>query len=371
MVRIGVLVNPIAGFGGMHALHGTDALDPRRYDEAVDAGHATRRLVRALVRFTAVGGEASLTAAPGVLGAAAVAAASLPHTVVSGLDPASPTTRLDTLVAARRLVEEGVDAVLFAGGDGTATDLVEALGETVPVIGVPSGVKMHSEVFARSPEAAGRLLADFAAGRAPVASAEVLDVGTAGETGVVGVLRVPRSRDALQGAKTVSRPQDAAAVGHAIARELLRDAGPQATWIVGPGTTAGAVGEALGFPPTLRGVDVRHPDGTVELDLPEERLHAIVTSAADPVLVLGVVGGQGFLLGRGNQELSARVMAAIGAERVRILATEDKVGALFPPVLLIDADAIGDGVRHPLLGYRRVHTGPQQSSVLKVVDAAA
>jgi predicted polyphosphate/ATP-dependent NAD kinase len=366
-----VLLNPIAGFGGMLALHGTDALDPARYDEAVSAGHAARRLVRALERFTAVGGEASIVAAPGVLGADALAEASVAHSALAGLEPASLTTRADTIAAARRLAGESVDAILFAGGDGTATDLAEALGETVPVVGVPSGVKMHSEVFSRSPEAAGRLLADFAAGRASVCTAEVLDVGAEGETGAVGALRVPRSREALQGAKTVSRSQAAEIVGHAIAHNLVRAADQATTWIVGPGTTTGAVGEALGFTPTLRGVDVRHPDGTVELDVTEERLHQIVSVAPEPLLALGVVGGQGFLLGRGNQELSARVIAAIGADRIRILATEDKVGALFPPVLLIDSDPAGDGAQHPLLGYRRVHTGPRQSTVLKVVDAAA
>lgn len=370
-MRIGVLVNPIAGFGGTLALHGTDALPSSRYDEAVSAGRAAGRLVRALERFITVGADAELIAAPGVMGAAALAEASIAHTVLSGFDSASPTTRHDTIAAARRLAAEGVDAILFAGGDGTATDLAEAVGVSVPVVGVPSGVKMHSEVFSRSPEAAGRLLADFTAGRAPASAAEVLDVGAEGETGVVGVLRVPRSSEVLQGAKTVSRPQAAGVIGHAIAQNLLRTADPETTWIVGPGTTAGAVGEALGFTPTLRGVDVRHPDGAVELDVAEQRLHEIVTDASRPLLALGVVGGQGFLLGRGNQELSARVIGAIGADRIRILATEEKVGALFPPVLLVDSDPADDGAQHPLLGYRRVHTGPRQSTVLKVVDAAA
>jgi predicted polyphosphate/ATP-dependent NAD kinase len=127
----------------------------------------------------------------------------------------------------------------------------------------------------------------------------------------------------------------------------------------------------LGFLPTLRGVDVRHPDGSVELDVTEARVYEVVTAAAQPLLALGVVGGQGFLLGRGNQELSARVIAAVGAERIRILATAEKVGALFPPVLLVDADPDDEAAQHPLLGYRRVYTGPRQSTVLKVVDAAA
>lgn len=371
MVRVGVLLNPIAGFGGALALHGTDGLPADRFDEAVRAGRAAARLVRALDRPGSPGGDLELIAAPGVLGSDALTAAGISHTRLGATDRPARTTRADTVEAARALAASGVDLLVFAGGDGTATDLAEAIGESLPVIGVPAGVKMHSEVFSRSPEAAGRLLDAAVRGRVAVESAEVLDVGASDETGVVGMLRVPRSHEPLQGAKTVAPPAASAAVGRAIAESLVPAADPQTTWIIGPGATTGAVADALGMAATLRGVDVRHPDGTAEPDVTEERLHAIVRAAERPLLVLGVVGGQGFLLGRGNQQLSARVIAAIGADRIHILATEQKVGGLFPPVLLVDADPVPDRAPHPLLGYRRVRTGPRQSTVLRVIDAAA
>ncbi|MFC6235618.1 hypothetical protein ACFPZL_11050, partial [Leucobacter soli] len=153
--------------------------------------------------------------------------------------------------------------------------------------------------------------------------------------------------------------------------------GDATTWVLGPGTTTGALAAELGFAATLRGVDVRHPSGDIELDVDEARLYEIARDAAEPHLVLGVVGGQGFLLGRGNQEISTRVIGRIGADRVSIVAAEEKIGGLFPPVLLIDVDddrrATGDGDRrpHPLEGYRRVCTGARQSSVMRVIDAAA
>ena len=111
---------------------------------------------------------------------------------------------------------------------------------------------------------------------------------------------------------------------------------PGATWIVGPGATAGAVAWELGFAPTLRGADVWHPTGEVELDVTEERLFE-VAQAASARLVLGVVGGQGFLLGRGNQQLSPRVIDSLGADRVDIVATNEKVAGLFPAELFVDA----------------------------------
>lgn len=365
MAVVGVLLNPIAGFGGALAMHGTDALPASRFDEAVRAGRAARRLLRALERFRDAGVPAELLAAPGVLGAVALAEAGVPHRVLPGRVPAR-TTRRDTVAAARRLAAEGAEVLVFAGGDGTATDLAEAVGTGLPVVGVPAGVKMHSEVFARSPEGAGRLLADFVAGRAHPEPAEVLDAGADDRSVTVGTLLVPRSSEALQGAKAASRRPSGEAESRAVARELVAATPGGVTWIVGPGRTASAVAAELGFAATLRGVDVRHPSGAIELDVAEERLHEIASAAEDPRLVLGVVGGQGFLLGRGNQQLSHRVLRRLGPDRIEIVATSEKVGGLFPPVLYVDAE---EPVQ--LLGYRRVRTGAGRSTVMKVVDAAA
>lgn len=352
-VRVGVLVNPIAGFGGMLALHGTDQLPADRFEEAAQANRAGRRMTQALDAFLRAGVEAELVQAPGLLGAE--------HPAIG-----ARTTRDDTIAAARDLLAGGVDVLLFAGGDGTATDIAEAIGTRMPVIGIPSGVKMHSEVFSRSPVAAGRLLADFVRGHAPSELADVLDVGADGVSGVVGTLLAPRSSEVLQGAKSSAPAGSSAAAGRAIARDLVAGAPDGVTWVIGPGTTAGAVAEELGLAPTLRGVDVRHPSGEVERDVTEDRLHVVVGEAGHPRLVLGVVGGQGFLLGRGNQQLSARVIEAIGVENIDIVATPEKVGALQPPVLLVDVDE-----PTALVGYRRVRTGFRTSIVLKVVDAAA
>ncbi len=365
MVSVGVLVNPIAGFGGMLAMHGTDRLPDSRFDEAVREGRAEGRLLRALQRFAADGAAAELVAAPGLLGAHQLGRAGIHHRALAAPVATGPTSRQDTMDASRRLVEDGVDVLLFAGGDGTATDIAEAVGTSVVVVGVPSGVKMHSEVFARSPESAGRLLADFVSGDTATEEAEVLDVGD-DASGIVGMLLVPRSRDVLQGAKTSGPAVTSAVAAHAVASELVAEAPDDVTWILGPGSTAAAVADELGFAATLRGVDVRHPGGEIELDVAEPRLHEIAKAARQPRLVLGVVGGQGFLLGRGNQQLSARVIGRIGAERIEIVASAEKVGALSPPVLYVDADGPGD-----LVGYRRVRTGAKRSTVLRVVDAAA
>ncbi|MBX3099377.1 MAG: NAD(+)/NADH kinase [Salinibacterium sp.] len=364
-VSVGVLVNPIAGFGGTLAMHGTDELPAARFDEAVEANWAGHRMTLALDSFLRTGGEAEFVAVQGLLGATQLAAAGIHHRTLGSPPAIRRTTRADTIDAARRLLAEGVEVLLFAGGDGTATDIAEAIGTRMPVIGVPSGVKMHSEVFSRSPVGAGRLLADVILGRASSELAEVLDVGEGGFSGVVGMLLAPRSHEALQGAKTTTVGSGSSAA-RGIARELVAHSDNAVTWVIGPGTTAGAVGEELGFEPTLLGVDVVHPSGLVELDVDENHLFDVVSAAGHPQLVLGVVGGQGFLLGRGNQQLSTRVIDSIGVDRIHIVATAEKVSALFPPVLLLDVDTPSS-----LVGYRKVRTGSRNSTVMRVVDAAA
>lgn len=376
-LNVGVLLNPIAGFGGRLALHGTDRLPSDRFDEAVSTGRSERRLRRALDVHRSIGPPVELIAAPGLLGEKQLAAVGIAHHTLSvpGLEVGSVTTRDDTRAAARVFAETSIDCLVFAGGDGTATDLALALGTGIPVIGVPSGVKMHSEIFTRSPESAGRLLSEFLRSGGPTELVEVLDVGPDDRTGVVAELRAPRIGEPLQGAKSVPSPRGGAVERRAIARELLREAGKGTTWIIGPGSTTGSLAECAGFEATLRGIDVLHPSGEVEHDVDEVRLYGIVCSAEQPRLALGVVGGQGFLLGRGNHEISIRVLEQIGADRVSIIATEEKIGGLFPPVLFIDVDdehlpQSSSGGKHPLEGYRRVRTGPRQSTVMRVVNAA-
>lgn len=364
---VGVLLNPIAGFGGTLAMHGTDQLPGSLYDAAVDAARAEQRLLRALTSFSAEHLDATLLVPAGLLGSGQLTRAGVPHVTLDVVRPVGRTTKRDTADAARALVAAHVDCLLFAGGDGTATDIASAVGEVVPVIGVPSGVKMHSEVFARSPESAGQLLAQFLRGECRLEAVEVLDV-VGDRSSTVGTLMAPASRALLQRAKAVVPAQISEISRGLIARDVVETHGRRGTWVLGPGTTVATVADELGVAATLRGVDVLHTSGVVEQDVTEERLFEIVDGCNDARLVLGVIGGQGFLLGRGNHEVSPRVIERIGVESVCIVASEAKISGLFPPILLVD---VGDArALHPLVGYRRVHSGAGHHTVMNVVNAA-
>jgi predicted polyphosphate/ATP-dependent NAD kinase len=272
------------------------------------------------------------------------------------------------------MAEEGVDLLLFAGGDGTAVDVLEAVGGRVPALGIPAGVKMHSAVFAVNPRSAGRLALLVAEGRVhTTVEAEVADVDEdALREGVVsprlyGYLRVPVEPGLVQGGKARTAASDRAAQ-QAIAAHVVDRLPHDRLWFVGPGTTTRAILEAVGAEKTVLGVDVVRERELVVADADEETLLRLASSEAASVIVTPV-GGQGFVFGRGNQQLSARVLREVGRENVVVVATEAKLAALAGRPLLVDT---GDaGLDRELPGYVRVVTGYDREVVYRVSDGEA
>jgi predicted polyphosphate/ATP-dependent NAD kinase len=356
--KLGLIVNPLAGIGGRLALKGSD--DRALVDAALAAGEVPVAADRTRVALAALQPSATILSAGGAMGA------DLAGTAVT--EAPATTTADDTRAAALALVEAGVDLLLFAGGDGTAVDILAAVGDRVPVIGIPAGVKMHSAVFGVTPRRAGELADAFLNGRVVrTAPAEVMDVderdlraGTLSPR-LHGYLRVPVAPALVQGGKARTAPGEAAAqasiAAHVVER-LLGD-GPV---LVGPGTTTAAIMAALGLRKSVLGVDVIDGGRLVLPDAEEEELLRVATTAAR--IVLTPVGGQGFLLGRGNQQLSPRVLRAIGLDRIVVVATPAKLAALGGRPLLVDTgDAALDD---ELAGFRRVVTAYGRETVHRV-----
>ncbi|WP_320671780.1 ATP-NAD kinase family protein [Patulibacter defluvii] len=340
--RLGLVVNPVAGLGGRIGRKGSD--DPAVQREAERRGvprRAGERATRALVRLAAVGGPVELLAAPGPMGADAARAAGLePRSV--GPRPPAATTADDTRRAVAALVDAGVDLLLVAGGDGTLRAVQDVLGERLPVLGIPAGVKMQSGAFAAGPEAAGEVAAAFLAGPRDVVRAEVADIDEQAlredriAARLHGAVLVPRAPGRVLAAKGGSSRRPDATLA-AAADRLLADRAPGQLVLIGPGTTAGLLPARLGLPSTLLGVDALRDDALVGRDLDEEGILALLDGAPDALLVLGVVGVQGTLLGRGNQQLSPAVLRRIGRDRLRVLAAKEKLAALRPAILRIDS----------------------------------
>jgi predicted polyphosphate/ATP-dependent NAD kinase len=363
--RLGVVVNPVAGMGGRVGLHGTDgdaataALE--RGATPVAAPRARRTLTRLHERLA---DSIDVLTASGPMGADLMRELGWPHRVVH--DSAMPSTAADTRQTVSRLRRAEVTLVLFVGGDGTARDVAAAAGPDTTVLGVPAGVKMHSAVFATSPEAAADVAARFLtdAARIGTAIADIVDQLDDDRPTLVATSRIPAAREQLQAAKSSGFGTDEAQLV-ALGREVAAEMAPRRLYLLGPGTTVAHVSRALRLPATLLGVDAVRDGVLVGSDLSEAQLQSLLIEHADAVLVLGVVGGQGFLLGRGNQQLSPAVIAAVGSDNIVVLAAAGKIAALNPPVLRVD---LGDAApESPLSGYRLVRTAPGRSTVLKIV----
>ena len=337
---VGVLVNPFAGIGGAVGLKGSDGEATR--EEALRRGATPMAVARMARALRAVAGDAAhlrLLTWGGDMGEHSCREAGLEAQVI-GASP-SPSEPAHSRQAARALLDAGADLLLFAGGDGTARDLVDAVGDALPVLGVPAGCKMHSAVYAINPEAAGQLLADLVhGGLVGLHEAEVRDIDEqAFRRGEVrarhyGELRVPAEGRYLQQVKCGGREVEDLVVTE-IAASVIDNLEADTWYLVGSGSTVATVMEQLGLPNTLLGVDIVRNEEVVAADVGAEQILDIIGD--DPArALLTVIGGQGHLFGRGNQQFSPAVIRRLGKSNIHILASRTKLGTLDGRPLVVD-----------------------------------
>ena len=367
---LGVIVNPIAGMGGRVGLKGTDGPGPAERARALGATPLSSERAHLALSIVAdrLNDRIDVVVAPGPMGEDVARAVGFAPRVVGEL-AIGGTTAGDTERAARTMADLGVDLLLFAGGDGTARNVCAAVGTRLPVLGIPTGVKMHSAVYATHPRTAGELAVRHLAGPPlPCREAEVMDIDEeafrAGRVSArfYGSLLVPQERRLVQGLKSGSAGGDASDLG-GIAAEIVGRMGDGALWIVGPGTTTRAIAERLGAPKTLLGVDLYCRGELVAADVTEAQLLAHLDGTPARIVVTPI-GGQGHLFGRGNQQLSAAVIRRVGKGNVVVVATAAKLAALRGEPFLVDT---GDAEVDELLGgYVRVVTGVGVEAVYRV-----
>lgn len=368
--RIGLIVNPIAGIGGAIGMKGSDG--PEALAKARAVGHASRSSERATAAIGALrsklGASLAVVTPPGQMGADSALAAGVTPKLLD-LRLGGLTTSADTRTAAAMMLTAGVDLLLFAGGDGTARDICDAIGESLPALGIPTGVKMHSAVFATTPRAAGEAAAAYLGRKVSrTTRAEVMDIDEdAFRNGRVsarffGMLQIPDQPGYMQHLKSGSAARAGAdLVG--IADDVIERMGSGELFILGPGTTTKAIADRLGIPKTLLGVDLVCRGEPVAFDVTEQQILAQLNDTPARIVVTPI-GGQGFILGRGNQQISPRVIEAVGRDRLLVVAAKEKLARLMGEPLLVDT---GDpALDQALAGYMRVVTGYHQESVQAV-----
>jgi predicted polyphosphate/ATP-dependent NAD kinase len=345
IMNIGFIVNPIAGMGGRVGLKGTDGV----VDEAIHRGATPVALGKAVETLEAflelsanIEGEIHWFTCGGEMGAHALTKAGINEFAIVYTPRHEMTTAEDTKEGCSLLLEHGVDLVVFCGGDGTARDVFSALQTKVPMVGIPSGVKMHSGVFAITTRAAAKILVEFIRGRLTKGDAEILDLDEdryrRGEWNIrlFGIAKGLVEPTYIQVGKTTFESLSDEDVKEELAEHVIDDMRDHQDWLylLGSGGTIDYIAKKMNVENTLLGIDAVYQNKVVGSDLNEQSLLDLFDQYPKVKLILSPIGAQGFILGRGNLQLSPRVIRRIGIENIMVISTPSKL--LATPVIRVD-----------------------------------
>jgi predicted polyphosphate/ATP-dependent NAD kinase len=351
-MKIGFLINPIAGMGGSVGLKGTDGEEILSTARELGAEpQATQRAREFLYELRGLKKKLTFITIAGVMGGDLVQEFEFNIELIT--DPALPDPTLlfetraeHTKIAAQLMKNLGVALILFVGGDGTARNVFEAVGTDIPCLGIPGGVKIHSSVFAINPKTAGLLTLAYLWGEAPTRESEVLDIDEDAfrDNRVIsklyGYLITPYSPTYSQPSKegtpnSEEEHMNQAAIGQYVVEEMAKF-GDDWYWLIGPGTTTRAITQVLNIDKTLLGVDFLYQNQIVAYDLNEQQILEQIKDK-QVKLIVSPIGAQGFIFGRGNLQLSAQVLRKIGNENIIIIATKYKMSTLPEGIMRTDS----------------------------------
>lgn len=334
---IGFIVNPVAGMGGAVGLKGTDGV--AILNEAIARGAkpiAAQRAEAFLTQLDTVAYQRNVTVnlvvGAGDMGETEAQNHRFFFKTVG--EPKKHTLPADTESSAKTMLDCGVDLLVYCGGDGTARDILRVVETKVPVLGVPTGVKMHSALFAVSPQAAARVAVAYLRGDLPLRESEVMDINEDAfrqnrlSAELYGYLLSPFEPHLIQGNKMESpMTQDEVENQAAIAVYIIEEMQPDILYVVAPGTTTRTVADLLDQKKTLLGVDLMQDKKIIAKDVNEKQILQALEGKQAQIIVTPI-GGQGFIFGRGNQQISAKIIHKIGLDNINVLATKSKLDRL-------------------------------------------
>ena len=378
MVRLGLLANPDAGLGGRLGLKGSDG--QAELARSMGAEDRSGPRLRAMLEHFSSIHRAGFDDISWVTSKGRMGTEWLPDGQIGSISTvhssSGKTSAADTQEAVNALLESGIDLLVYAGGDGTTRDVVSALDSTgspeMPVIGVPTGVKMHSGCFAASPKAAAEALSSWLIGDLLLASTEVLDLDEDLYRQGKWVVRLyaeamtPASPRWMQGSKQRIEATGEEDTTEGLAdhiRELLVSEDRLVIW--GSGGTLRAIAEMNEFQPTNLGIDATKGNEQVGTDLSESDLLELLSDHDGlTTLLLSPMGGQGFLIGRGNLQLSPQVLRLIGIDNILGVVTPAKL--LSVRRLRIETGDVELDAEFAEMRYMKVLQGYRTTRVLPV-----
>ena len=369
MKKLGLIVNPIAGMGGKVGLKGTDGANILEKAKKLGAKpESPKRTSEALDKISHISDKIEILTCADKMGEIAAVKNDFSPVIIN-TKKTSETTSSDTKEAAKKMAESGVDILLFAGGDGTARDIYTAIGESIVVLGIPTGVKIHSAVFANNPFKAGELTSLYLQGKVKkVREAEVMDINEEDyrrgqlSARLYGYLKIPFKKRFVQNLKSGTSESEKYNQ-EAIAFEVVENMSDEFLYIIGPGTTTRAVMEQLNLENSLLGVDLVHKKKMIGKDLNESELLKKINGKKTK-LIITPIGGQGYILGRGNQQISPEVIKCVGKKNIIIIATKQKINSFHSNPLLVDTGE--ESTNQILSDYFRIITGYRESIVYRV-----
>jgi predicted polyphosphate/ATP-dependent NAD kinase len=367
MKKIGLIVNPIAGMGGSVGLKGTDG---DIYKEAEKMGATPVTPIRANQLLSNIKNldKITLLVAPGKMGADIAEELDLDFEIIGEIS--KETTAADTKRIAKQMLKENIDLLIFCGGDGTARDIFDSIGLEKPVVALPAGVKMFSSVFAINPRAAAEIIDEFIEGAIETQEKDVLDIDEdlvrqdILQSKLYGYLKVPKILRLIQSGKVGSGfGRTIEENKQEIAQFIIEDMQPDTLYLLGPGTTIKTITDTLDLPKTLLGIDAICNKQNVGKDLNEEGIHKLLKSYEKTVIIISPIGGQGFLFGRGNKQITPEILKIVGIKNIKIIATFEKMREL--NCLRVDTGNIE--IDEMLMGFVKVITGYKEELVVKIL----
>lgn len=371
--KIGFIVNPIAGMGSKVGLHGTDGANSikalakgAKAQSAERAEHALSKLSEKAKR------SINFFANSGALGGEILENLGIKYTDLQ-LEIVGDSTATHTKMLAAKLLELNVDLILFAGGDGTARDIHSVVGEKNALLGIPCGVKMRSGIFANFVNDISLMLNEISENfDARYTFKEILDVEEAsnniinyGQTAFFGVAKTIVSQNRITNSKARSMSEidlDFEELALNLITEIKNE--PHTLFLIGPGSSTLSIKSKFGTRAEMYGVDAIYDGELIGTDLSESEILNLQSQIPSSKLIIGVIGGQGFLFGRGNQQLSGAVVSRIGWENIKVIATEAKILGLFPAELLVEF--AGFKVSDFVPRYIKVLTSPTRSILCRI-----
>lgn len=369
--NLGLVINPIAGIGGSVALKGSDGESTQQQAFALGANkQANQKAQLALNHLTEFSEQICIYTANGEMGGNLAQTLGFETQIVH--QSAIPTQAIDTQKTIQALARHHVDLILFAGGDGTARNVCEVAGEDIPVLGIPAGCKIHSGVYAITPSAAGQLCKKLIQGEMlTLAEADVMDIDEVQfRQGVVkakryGDLLVPMDLRFVQAVKQGGKETQALVLDD-IAADVIEqmEDNEDCLYLIGSGSTTQSIMQTLALPNTLLGVDAIYQQTLIGSDLTEMQIWQLMQQYPKTKLIFSLIGGQGHIFGRGNQQISTRIIKQLTKTNLHLIATKTKLQQLNGQPLIIDTP--DEPLNQALAGLIKVTTGFHDSVLYPV-----